>query len=183
MSIQLEPRQSGSRRLPGLLIVCTLAVLLSPAGENWKRKPVDSFPLSHYPMFSAKRAETYSAQTIYGIDSSGKKTVLPYRFAGTGGFNSVRRQLRVHVREKRADGLCSDVAARVSRSRRREHAGIREIRIATQTHNVGAFFAGERTPLSEKVHAVCEAPPRRAANESADNHLTLEAKDQPWSSN
>lgn len=183
MSIQLEQKPSGSRRLPGVLIVCTLAVLLSPVAENWKRKPVDSFPLSYYPMFSAKRAATYSAQTIYGVDGSGKRTVLPYRLAGTGGFNAVRRQLRVHVKEKRAAELCRGVAARLSRSSRRELAGIREIRIATQTHNVDAFFAGERTPLSEKVHAVCEAPPPRASNETTDIQPALEAKDQPWSRN
>lgn len=164
LSVPLEPERPESRRLPGLLIVLTLLVLLSPAAENWKSKPTDSFPLSYFPMFSAKRSETYSARTIYGVDSSGERIVLPYRFAGSGGFNSVRRQLGVRVREKRAGELCAQVAARVGRSKRREHERIREVRIARETHNVDAFFAGERTPLSEKVYAVCEVPPKHAGN-------------------
>ena len=166
MSVRLEPEKPESRRLPGLAIVVTLLVLLSPAAENWKRKPQDSFPLSYFPMFTAKRSETYSARTIYGVDSSGERIVLPYRFAGSGGFNSVRRQLGVRVREKRAGELCEQVAARVGRSKKREHKQIREVRIARETHNVDAFFAGELTPLSEKVYAACEAPPKQTENAS-----------------
>ena len=162
MSVRLEPEKLESRRRPGLLIVCTLLALLSPAAENWKRKPQDSFPLSYFPMFSAKRSETYSARTIYGVDSSGERIVLPYRFAGSGGFNSVRRQLGVRVREKRAGELCAQVAARVGRSKSRKHQRIREVRIAKETHNVDAFFAGELAPLSEEIYAVCEAPPKHA---------------------
>lgn len=158
MSFRRKSISPESRRLPALLIVCTLSAILSPAAENWKRKPADNFPLSYFPMFSAKRGATYTAQTIYGVDPGGERVVLPYGFAGAGGFNSVRRQLRVRVREQRADSLCTKVADRVSRSQRSEHGDLREVRIASETHDVDAFFAGVRRPLSEELHASCPIP-------------------------
>jgi hypothetical protein len=70
-----------------------LSLVMCPIVQNWTKKPVDSFPLSYYPMFSKKRGETYGLYYVMAYDSLGTKKRLPYHIAGTGGFNQVRRQI------------------------------------------------------------------------------------------
>jgi hypothetical protein len=109
-------------------------------------------------MFSARRGETYTGQTLIGIDGEGSRTRLPYTLAGTGGFNQVRRQIRAKVRNKRAPEICETVAGRVAQWKRSSRPRLRTVQIVTATHNVNAFFAGDRTALAETIHAACEVP-------------------------
>ena len=74
--------------LGGLLLTAVAAPVLR------HRRPgaADDFPLSHYPMFSAKRRRHGRVVHVVVDDADGSHP-LGYRRLGTGGFNQVRRQL------------------------------------------------------------------------------------------
>lgn len=140
---------------PGLMIAMTLGLVLSPIRNNWAKEPKDSFPLSYYPMFSASRGDRYSSPSLVGWTRDGKRSVVPYTFAGSGGLNEVRRQVRKRIEEQKAQALCEKVARRVARSPRLTAAGIEGLQVITATHNLNAFFHGNKQALKEKVHASC----------------------------
>jgi hypothetical protein len=152
-----------------------MLVLLSPIAENWKSKPVDSFPLSYYPMFSHRRESTFRGDSIVGISPDGTRQVLPYRVIGTGGFNQVRRQVRAQVKAGRGEDLCAQVAARLSRSKDAALRDLHTVEVLRATHDVDAFLAGDRTPLNSKVYAACEVPGRQH-NESTQSARSQEVQ-------
>ncbi len=144
-----------SRRGPVLLIVCTLAVVLSPIQQNWMPKPQDNFPLSHYPMFSALRGSEYSTPTLVAINAKGEKTIIPYHLAGGGGLNEVRRQVRTQIDNKKAKSLCRKLARRIARKEDWKVRDLSTVQVITATHNIDGYFAGNRQPVREKIHASC----------------------------
>jgi hypothetical protein len=146
---------SEKRRGPVLLIACTLLVVLSPIAQNWSDKPKDNFPLSYYPMFSALRAAEYSTPTLVAFNAEGKPTVLNYELAGSGGFNEVRRQVRSRIAKNKAKTLCRKVARRVAREEDLKSLHLSTVQVITATHNIDAYFAGNKTPVRQKVHATC----------------------------
>jgi hypothetical protein len=146
---------SEKRRGPVLLIVCTLIVVLSPIAQNWSAKPKDNFPLSYYPMFSALREAEYSTPTLVALNPEGKATVLSYELVGSGGFNEVRRQVRSRIAKNKAKSLCRKLARRVAREEDLRSLDLSSIQIITATHNIDAYFAGNKTPVKQKVHASC----------------------------
>lgn len=165
-SVPIAPPERASKRVPAVFIAVTLLVLLSPILENWKTKPVDSFPLSYYPMFSHRRESTFQGDSIVGI-----RQVLPYRVVGTGGFNQVRRQVRAKVKAGQGEDLCTQVAARLSRSKDAALREVRSVEVLRATHNVDAFFAGDRTPLKSKVYAACDVPGRQPSETTESARL------------
>jgi len=48
---------SGRPRAAFVLLSATV-LLLAPVRHHWSRRPVDSFPLSYYPMFSSPRGRS-----------------------------------------------------------------------------------------------------------------------------
>lgn len=148
------------KRLAGGLTLLTVAALLRPIRENWRASPKDSFPLSHYPMFSFKRAERARVSYLVGVDARGGRRPLPYLCAGEGGLNQVRRQINRAVREGWADGLCEAVAASPT-LRLAAFADVVEVRIVTGEYRLTDYFGGNTAPLAERVHAA--RPVRRAA--------------------
>jgi len=97
-----------------------LAAVLSPLVQY--RRPlgerVDGFPLSWYPMFSAKRRRRAWVTHAVGVTSGGGWRYLPCAALGPGGINQVRRQLyRVVVTERRADAYVLALAERVATRR------------------------------------------------------------------
>jgi hypothetical protein len=107
----------GERAGAALFSVMVLAGLLSPVLQ-YRRPPaerVDGFPLSWYPMFSAKRRRRAWITHAVGVDSAGRRRYLPLGALGAGGLNQVRRQLyRVAVRECRPHDCAGALAARVA---------------------------------------------------------------------
>jgi hypothetical protein len=110
----------GERARAAVFSAALLAAVLSPLLQY--RRPlaerVDGFPLSWYPMFSAKRRRRMSVTHAVGVTADGSRHFLPFETLGPGGVNQVRRQLhRVAVREARADAYAGVLAGRVACSR------------------------------------------------------------------
>jgi hypothetical protein len=111
--------RSGERAQAAFISAAVLAAVLSPLLQYRRPRPdrVDGFPLSWYPMFSAKRSRRMSVTHAVGVTADGGRHSLPSAALGAGGVNQVRRQLyRVAVREARPDAYADDLAARVARS-------------------------------------------------------------------
>lgn len=151
-----------SKRLAGGITLFTAAALLRPLAEHWRAESKDSFPLSHYPMFSLKRSDRARVTYLVGIDADGGRHRLPYRCAGMGGLNQVRRQINRAVREGRAELLCETVASSPLLRQTGSLGRIVEVQIVTGTYGLTNYFSGKtRSPMAEKIHAT--RPTRRVA--------------------
>lgn len=108
----------GEQAGAAVFSMLVLAAVLSPVLQY--RRPlverVDGFPLSWYPMFSAKRRRRCRITYAVGVRGDGERRYLPCGALGPGGVNQVRRQLyRVAVRENQPEAYARVLAQRVAR--------------------------------------------------------------------
>jgi hypothetical protein len=143
-----------------ILSVVMVVAVAAPVAENWKATPRDDFPLSYYPMFSFERADRQRVTYLVGYDAGGARHELPYRYAGQGGMNQVRRQIGKMLERGQGNRLCQMVATRVARAGS-EVAALRRVEIVTGTFQLSSFYGGSREPVSENVRARCTV--RRAS--------------------
>jgi len=141
--------------LAGGLSLLTVGAVLWPVAQNWRKEPKDSFPLSYYPMFSAKRSESAKVNYLVGVGARGERYLLPYAYAGTGGLNQVRRQINRILRKGGADRLCRLVAENVAQEKEGRFADVVTVRVVTGEYRLTDYFTGKRDPVSEVVHASC----------------------------
>jgi hypothetical protein len=142
----------GVAGLFGLLLV---GATLAPVVQHWRPEPKDSFPFSHYPMFSQKRDSLYRVSYMVGLDGQGNRHLIPHGFAGRGGFNQTRRQINRFIRDEKADTLCQAVALNVARDTTAAYRDIVEVRIVTGAFRYEDFFRGNKTPAQEQARASC----------------------------
>ncbi len=129
-----------------------LFAIMYPIKENWQAKPKDNFPLSYYPMFSHKRDSTYSVNYFVGYDAQGNRMLIPYKFAGNGGFNQVRRQINRKCKEGEAKALTRKVAKRLAKSQEAPYNELERITLVKGTYHLDDYFVkGDKTPRKEKV--------------------------------
>ncbi|MGH8009428.1 MAG: hypothetical protein ACREQ3_20755, partial [Candidatus Binatia bacterium] len=92
---------------------------------------------------------------IVGLDAEGNRHQIRYEYAGTGGFNQIRRQINKTVHQGEAVQLCHAVEARIARADKKRVADVTTIRIVTGSYRFADYFSGDKTPLGETVHASC----------------------------
>lgn len=148
---------SRGKWLAGAFSLALIATVAWPVVENWKVEPQDSFPLSYYRMFSEDRADRQRLTYLAGLDPRGNRYLIPYRFAGTGGMNQVRRQINRRVNDGEAADLCRSVASRLGRSSSRP-PGVSTVEVITGTFLLSSYVTGSITPLEENVRARCAVP-------------------------
>src|SRR5436190_13657790 len=103
------------KRWAAVFSLAMIGAVLWPIHQNWRKQPHDSFPLSYYPMFSAKREPVEYFFYLVARDEQGARHYVPYQLIGPGGHNSNRRQIRRIVNEGRAADLARAVARRLGR--------------------------------------------------------------------
>lgn len=148
--------------------VLMILAVLSPIIENLRARPTDGFPLSHYPMFSSRREETATVYYLVGFDDAGNRQLIHYGYAGTGGLNQVRRQIRRRVRRDEAPKLCEQVAERIVSRDRKQLAQVTSVQVVEGTYNLNDYFKGKQAPVEENVHAVCRVERKTQKSEDAD---------------
>lgn len=142
------------KRLAGALTLLTAAALLRPLLEHRRAEPKDSFPLSHYPMFSLKRSKRAKVTYLVGLDAGGGRHLLPYHCAGLGGLNQVRRQINRAVREGWVEAVCETVAASPMLRQEGPLSRVIEVRIVTGVYGLADYYSGQNTtPRTEKILA------------------------------
>lgn len=124
-----------------------LTIVAAPVLQHRRARPVDGFPLSHFPMFSARRGSTGRVVHVVVDDAEGSHPVH-FRKLGTGGFNQVRRQISRRARTPEgAAALAQDVLERL---------GAQRVRVVRSTFVYERFFAGDRTPKRVKTLGLAE---------------------------
>ena len=149
-------RAPAGKWLATAFSIAMIAAVASPVLENWKAQPRDGFPLSYYRMFSEERADTQRLTYLVGLDGRGNRYLIPYRFAGAGGMNQVRRQINKLVAQGQADRLCQTVATRLARSAGRL-PDLDTVEVITGTYRLSSYFTGNNAPVAEQVRARCRA--------------------------
>lgn len=152
-SARPAPRAPSKLQASALSLVI-LAAVLAPVAENWKAAPQDDFPLSYYPMFTADKADRQRVTYLVAYTSDGGRYLLPYRYAGQGGLNQVRRQMNKLLERGQATRLCQTVASRVQRIGDLP-VEVSRVEVVTGVFQMTRFFAGDRLPLAESVRAGC----------------------------
>ena len=172
---------SRGKRLAALASVAMIGAVLWPSQENWRKNPHDSFPLSYYPMFSAKRRPIETFNYLVGHDAKGKRYLIQHSFAGHGGLNAVRRQINKKVREDRADDVARMVTKRLAEREDGKWSKIVKVDVVTGRYAVDDYFHGKKEPVSEKIKA--SRPVERSkrnthANDKSDDDESDNAKSE-----
>ncbi len=131
------------------------------------KERVDGFPLSWYPMFSARRPRKAGVNFAVGVYPDGTRTYLPCGALGPGGINQVRRQLNRAIREGGVDAHVAGIAARVAM--RRDLRDVERIDIVRGRFDLDRCFLDREVRGKETVLA--SAPVPRAAVRAAKSLL------------
>lgn len=152
-------RPASEKRLAVGASLLLVAAVLLPVRENRRRPPRDGFPLSPYPMFSAKRSKRHRETSLIALDAAGQRVPIPYTYAGVGGLNQVRRQINRAVARGDAADLCHRVAARLAAAPPAGRTDLVAVQVVTGDYDLRGYFAGRKTPVAEVVHATvdCDA--------------------------
>lgn len=143
------------RSLGPARIVVSVALMAALLWPMLRTPPVDSFPLSNYPMFSAPRGLTSTVSVAVGIDAEGTSVTLsPESIAGSDQVIHAARAVIAAIRADSANALCREVAGRVAGS----SSPAVGIEIVTEEFDSIAWFEGDRVPESRQVHAECPVP-------------------------
>jgi len=134
------------------LAVAIVAAVVAPVVQNFRIKPHDSFPLSHYPMFSAARGEVVEVTHLDGCTSGGERVVLRCSLLGPGGTNQHRKQIRRIANRRHPERTTDRVARRVGKQT--GYANVVSVRLVTCSDRLADWFGGRLVPHSEIVHAV-----------------------------
>lgn len=148
-----------SAALTGLAAVVAVAF---PIVQNFRSKPRDSFPLSHYPMFSAARPDVVTVTHLVGRTCRGSCIDLPCRLLGHGGVNQHRKQIQRAARCQHRSQRLTDGVARLI-ARRAAHSEVTAVQLVTRGYRLGDWFEGVLHPVSETVHATSAVPGRAPA--------------------
>ncbi len=144
---------SRGKRVAFLCSLAMIGAVLWPVQQNWRAQPRDNFPLSYYPMFSAKREAIETFHYLVGRDADGKRYLIPHTFFGSGGLNAVRRQINKLIREGRAEEIVRRVSKRLAARERGDWAKIISVAVVTGRYSVDDYFHGKKEPVSEKIRA------------------------------
>lgn len=149
---------SMTRLRAGVFSILVLGAALFPVIQNFRDEPQDSFPLSWYPMFSKPRAAERWEYYLVGLDAEGNRSPIHYRYAGRGGMNQVRRQIRRQMRGGGAEELCREVAGRVAESGRTSLRDVVTVQAVRGKYRLDDYFQGNKTPVEERIYASCPVP-------------------------
>lgn len=166
------PDSRANRVVAGVLISLLLSAVALPVRRLARPGPPDeerdSFPFSHYPMFSARRKRHHWVTHLLGVRADGTVAPLHYSYLGTGGLNAVRRQVRRRVRE--GDGaLLADRAAELIATRNRvADRDVIRVHIVRGRYLVESFMRGHhREVFTSKldVRGTADVPGRAGRRE------------------
>ncbi|WP_438009332.1 hypothetical protein WME89_12010 [Sorangium sp. So ce321] len=139
----------------------TAGLLLLMLAPLFRRPPVDSFPLSTYPMFSWGRHDARTAvERAVGVDSRGGRRPIPPRLVGSEEVLQAKATLAQSIRQgaRATRALCRGIAARVAEQS--GQADLVSVEIRTDTFDAVAFFEGQEAPIDSKLHATCKVGAR-----------------------
>lgn len=136
-------------------VVIAVAALAAVLWPMVRQPPVDSFPLSTYPMFTRLRPQVTTIDLAVGLDADGRDVRLdPHLVGGTIEVIQAVATVGRSIATGTAADLCAEVAERVAAAGGREH--ITGIAVVTDSYDVVDALAHDAPPQHRHVHARCE---------------------------
>ncbi len=151
-------RRAEMGKLPAAAFsIALIGAMLSAVVQNWQARPRDSFPLSYFPMFTAKIDDRHTEHFVVGRDARGQRYAIHYNNIAPGGsLPRVRREtVREMVRQGQSAQLCQNVSARIAERNPRSLRSVVSIEIMTGTFSLSEYLKGNKLPRSETVRASC----------------------------
>lgn len=146
------PDTATTRLLAGVLAGALLTAIALPVRRLGREEVRDSFPFSHYPMFSTKRKPHYWVTHLLGIEADGSARPLHYSYLGTGGLNAVRRQVRRRVEDGDGPLLAERAAVLLATRDRPSDRGVIRVHVVRGRYLVDPFMRGrEREEFTTKL--------------------------------
>lgn len=136
------PDTAGTRLIAAVVTALLLTAVSLPARRLGRDDARDSFPFSHYPMFSAKRKDHYWVTHLLGVRADGSVAPLHYSYLGTGGLNAVRRQVRRRVLSGDGQRLAERAAELLSVRDRAADRDVVRVHIVRGRYLVEPFMTG-----------------------------------------
>ena len=135
-----------------LVTVVAVAAVLWPMV---RRPPVDSMPLSSYPMFTQLRPRITTIDLAVGLDAAGRDVRLdPEAVGGTVEVIQAVATVGRSIRDARADDLCREVAERLAGSSTEAIA----VAVVTDRYDVVEALVSPGPPQHRTIHAQCPVP-------------------------
>jgi len=136
-----------------LWILVGSAVLLTalawPAADP---TPVDSLPVSNYPMFALPRDEFARFDLAALVDAAGTEHRLdPREVGGTDQPVQAVETVLQAIRAGTTDELCDEIADALDRSG--------TVEVISVEYDTIAWFRGHHEPVDRTVHARCPSEP------------------------
>jgi hypothetical protein len=133
----------------GRIVVLALAVvgaMCYPLRQHLRAtgRRVDGFPLSYYPMFTARRRRTAKVNYVAAVRTDGSRHPVPYQVLGSGGFNQVRHQLNRVVTSGSAQAYAEALAARLAACPAQQLAGVVRVEVLRGRFDVDACMMQRR---------------------------------------
>lgn len=117
---------------------------------------VDGFPMSYYPMFSARRGQFGHVIYAVGVTEDGSRRNLAYHLLGTGGVNQIRKQLSRAVKRGEQQAHAARLAASVAEHP--DEADVRTLEIVRGQFDLDDCLTNGHVQGSETVLASAEVP-------------------------
>ncbi|GAA5160537.1 hypothetical protein GCM10023321_43410 [Pseudonocardia eucalypti] len=114
----------------------------------------DGFPLSYYPMFSARRGKYGYVTYVEAERGDGSRYTVPLSVLGSGGANQIRRQIfRVAVRQGRPEDYARLAAEQVARHPK--HTDVVRVRVVRGKFDLDACLL--QREVSGEIRLLAEA--------------------------
>lgn len=154
----------GRHNPPAMYRLYVYAVSLGLTGlvlwPAFRDPPVDSFPLSNYPMFSAGRPDPMlTLPHALAIHGDGKRSPLSPTIA-SGNWEVLQSMMIINTAINGGDRtqgpFCAAIALRVAESADEDLEDVMAVELATSTFDTVAYFEGDTEPRQRQVHRRCE---------------------------
>lgn len=150
---------AGERVWSRVVTAAVVGAALYPL-RQWLRpedRRRDGFPLSYYPMFSARRGQYGYVTYVVAERADGSRYTVPLSVLGSGGANQIRRQIfRLAVREGRAEEYARLAAEQVARHSK--HTDAVRVRVVRGKFDLDACLLRREVTGEESVLAEAEVP-------------------------
>lgn len=145
-----QTRWSRAERVRAVLVgIVAVGAVVVPLTRDLRH---DSFPLSNYPMFTARRPPVTTIERAVGLDAGGRERILPPELTG-GTVEVIQAAQTIYdaVRDGTSDALCLEIAERAA------GRDVVEVLVVTERYDiVDALPADEPEPIDREIHARCE---------------------------
>ena len=137
-----------------------LGAVIYPAAQD---PPVDSFPLSNYPMFSkARHTKAVELPHVIAFDDAGGGRPVPPQMLGSVEVMQALRTIEISVNRgpTAADELCRRTAA-IVRDTGGSWSNVVRLEVRVDVFDAIEYFEKSRTPKAAHTYAECtieEAP-------------------------